>query len=323
MTSRIHSKLCQLLKRQKNVDKEKEVKIAPIEQINVEEEGLNVVELDVGSTQKGGLSLWYNSYRYIFTSKNCKSWRCSDRPCSAKVSVLSIEGDHARGILMGEHDHVGDPVGLEVEKRRKVFNERIRENPTVKTRNLAEELRKGTSEDTELLVRFGTDNAVQQRAARMRKKAIGRVTKRQLEMGTATSFKKKNSECEKDDSSLFDFAQSLYKKWEEMGLVQLWNNGEIEGKSARESFRCLLALTLIPIQHVRRAFCLLMEESPLGLEDYFAYFCSAYIGMTEFENQLGSSAFRPGIEMERASHIGFGLTTSASLAECKYSCLFK
>ncbi|CAK5087265.1 unnamed protein product [Meloidogyne enterolobii] len=177
----------------------------------------------------------FTSYRYIFTS-----WRCSDRPCSAKVSVLSIEGDHARGIIMGEHDHVGDPVGLEVEKRRKVFNERIRANPTVKTRNLAEELRKGTSEDTELLVRFGTDNAVQQRAARLRKKAIGCVTKRQLEMGTPTSFKKKNSECEKDDSRLFDFAQSLYKKWEEMGLVQLWNNGGIEGKSARECFRSAL-----------------------------------------------------------------------------------
>ncbi|CAK5046031.1 unnamed protein product [Meloidogyne enterolobii] len=317
MTSRIHSKLCQLMKRRKIVEKEKEVNIAPIDQRKDEEEGLNVVELDVGCTQKGGLSLWYNSYRYIFTSKNCKSWRCSDRPCSAKVSVLSIEGDHARGIIMGEHDHVGDPVGLEVEKRRKVFNERIRANPTVKTRNLAEELRKGTSEDTELLVRFGTDNAVQQRAARLRKKAIGCVTKRPLKIGTATSLKEKNSECEKDDSSLFDFAQSLYKTWEEMGLVQLWNNGEIEGKSARECFRCLLALTLIPIQHVRRSFCLLMEESPLGLEDYFAYFCSAYIGMTEFENQLGSSAFRPGIEMERASHIGFarfGSFASTSLS---------
>jgi len=59
MTSRIHSKLCQLMERRKIVDKEKEVKIVPIEQ-RKEEEGLNVVELDVGCTQKGGLSLWYN-----------------------------------------------------------------------------------------------------------------------------------------------------------------------------------------------------------------------------------------------------------------------
>lgn len=147
----------------------------------------------------------------------------------------------------------------------------------MKTKNLAEELRKGTAEDTELLVRFGTDNAVQQRAARVRKKAIGRVSKRPLKIGTATSSREKNRECEKDDSSLFDFAQSLYKKWEEMGLVQLCNHGGIEGKSARECFRCLLALTLIPIQHVRRAFCLLIDESPIGLKDFFAYFCCSYI----------------------------------------------
>lgn len=91
MTSRIHSKLCQLMERRKIVDKEKEVKIVPIEQ-RKEEEGLNVVELDVGCTQKGGLSLWYNSYRYIFTSKNCKSWRCSVGHVQQKLVCFQLRG---------------------------------------------------------------------------------------------------------------------------------------------------------------------------------------------------------------------------------------
>ncbi|CAK5089493.1 unnamed protein product [Meloidogyne enterolobii] len=164
MAARIQSKLYQLLKRRKIDEREKEVNIEEVdivptgqredaEEESDEEEQENIVELAVGSTQKGGLSLWYNSYRYVMTSKNCKNWRCPDRRCTAKVKVLSIEGERARGILIGEHDHMGDAIGFEVEKRRKVFTERIQENPTIKTKKLTDELRKGTAEDTELLVR--------------------------------------------------------------------------------------------------------------------------------------------------------------------------
>uniref|UniRef100_A0A1I8B6R7 FLYWCH-type domain-containing protein n=1 Tax=Meloidogyne hapla TaxID=6305 RepID=A0A1I8B6R7_MELHA len=197
MAERIRNKLLQMTKRRRNDEAETEQVATETEQTEddesnneSDEEQENVIELDVGYTQKGRLSLWYKceSYRYTDKSKNCKSWRCSDRQCSAKVKVLAIEGERARGILKGEHDHVGDPVGLEVEKRRKVFNERIQENPTVKTKKLADELRNGKNEDAELIVRSGTDNSIQIRAGRMRKKVIGCVTGKPLEMEIAPSL---------------------------------------------------------------------------------------------------------------------------------------
>ena len=77
---------------------------------------------------------------------------------------------------------------FKVEKRRKVFNERIQENPTVKTKKLADELRNGKNEDAELIVRSGTDNSIQIRAGRMRKKVIGCVTGKPLEMEIAPSL---------------------------------------------------------------------------------------------------------------------------------------
>ncbi|KAL3083652.1 hypothetical protein niasHS_008306 [Heterodera schachtii] len=53
---------------------------------------------------------------------------------------------------------------------------------------------------------------------------------------------------------LFHMSQAVFRKWRETGLAELYANDEEQGEGARNSFslRKLLALALIPEQHLLR-----------------------------------------------------------------------
>lgn len=65
----------------------------------------------------------------------------------------------------------------------------------------------------------------------------------------------------------------------------------------------VLALALIPEQHVRRAFTLIVSHAPDGLAAFFGYFARVYIGLNGYEVALGADAFTPDAERTRRSSV--------------------
>ncbi|KAL3108992.1 hypothetical protein niasHT_012554 [Heterodera trifolii] len=104
---------------------------------------------------------------------------------------------------------------------------------------------------------------------------------------------------------LFHMSQSVFRKWREMGLEELYANDEEQGEGARNSFRKLLALALIPEQHVRRGFTLIVNHAPDGLAAFFGYFARVYVGLTAHEQEAGAVAFAPGADQSRRSSTSF------------------
>lgn len=51
-------------------------------------------------------------------------------------------------------------------------------------------------------------------------------------------------------------------------------------------------MALIPSEHVRRGFGLIINSSPAIISSFLAYFGSTYVGLTEMELQFGSEAFQ-------------------------------
>ncbi|KAL3074822.1 hypothetical protein niasHS_014267 [Heterodera schachtii] len=100
---------------------------------------------------------------------------------------------------------------------------------------------------------------------------------------------------------LFHMSQAVFRKWREMGLEELYANDEEQGEGARNSFRKLLALALIPEQHVRRGFTLIVNHAPDGLAAFFGYFARVYVGLTAHEQEAGAVAFAPGADQSRRS----------------------
>lgn len=69
----------------------------------------------------------------------------------------------------------------------------------------------------------------------------------------------------------------------------------------------VLALALIPVQHVRRAFSLIVSHAPDGLAAFFGYFARVYIGLDGYEVVMGADAFTPDAERSRRSSISSAL----------------
>ncbi|KAL3086292.1 hypothetical protein niasHT_040084 [Heterodera trifolii] len=110
---------------------------------------------------------------------------------------------------------------------------------------------------------------------------------------------------------LFHMSQAVFRKWREMGLAELYANDEEQGEGARNSFRKLLALALIPEQHVRRGFALIVNHAPDGLSAFFGYFARVYVGLTAHEQEAGAVAFVPGTDQSRRSSISTNATEDA------------
>ncbi|KAL3080052.1 hypothetical protein niasHT_034610 [Heterodera trifolii] len=93
---------------------------------------------------------------------------------------------------------------------------------------------------------------------------------------------------------LFHMSQAVFRKWREMGLAELYASDEEQGEGARNSFRKLLAQALIPGQHVRRGFALIVNHTPDGLAAFFGYFARVYVGLIAHEQE--AVAFAPGTD---------------------------
>ncbi|KAL3099261.1 hypothetical protein niasHT_028208 [Heterodera trifolii] len=95
---------------------------------------------------------------------------------------------------------------------------------------------------------------------------------------------------------LFHMSQAVFRKWREMGLAELYASDEEQGEGARNSFRKLLAQALIPGQHVRRGFALIVNHTPDGLAAFFGNFARVYVGLIAHEQEAGAVAFAPGAD---------------------------
>uniref|UniRef100_A0A914HZB6 MULE transposase domain-containing protein n=1 Tax=Globodera rostochiensis TaxID=31243 RepID=A0A914HZB6_GLORO len=100
---------------------------------------------------------------------------------------------------------------------------------------------------------------------------------------------------------MFHYGQSLVRKWKDLGLEELY--GRVD--AARSTLRGILSLPLIPPEHVRRAFYLLVDQSPDGLQSFMAYFCRVYVGMTRLELNGGANAFGPAANQRGEASILF------------------
>ncbi|KAL3120072.1 hypothetical protein niasHT_003324 [Heterodera trifolii] len=107
---------------------------------------------------------------------------------------------------------------------------------------------------------------------------------------------------------LFHMSQAVFRKWREMGLEELYANDEEQGEGARNSFKKLLALALIPEQQVRHGFALIVNHAPDGLAAFFGYFARVYVGLTAHEQEAGAVAFAPSTDPSRRSSISTNAT---------------
>ncbi len=66
----------------------------------------------------------------------------------------------------------------------------------------------------------------------------------------------------------FHLCQSLYKEIQALGLAEAYLNNE----DVRLACRSTMALALLPLEHIQKAFELLKNNSPEEMEDVFHYF---------------------------------------------------
>nr|CAD2194928.1 unnamed protein product [Meloidogyne enterolobii] len=90
--------------------------------------------------------------------------------------------------------------------------------------------------------------------------------------------------------SMFHFGQNLLRKWRLLGMQNLYSD-QITGKISIKIFRNILTLPIIPQQHVRRAFYLIVQNSPNELNSFLEYFAKNYIGLTLAQKQYGIKQF--------------------------------
>ncbi|KAI1716195.1 hypothetical protein DdX_07229 [Ditylenchus destructor] len=94
----------------------------------------------------------------------------------------------------------------------------------------------------------------------------------------------------------FHFAQALFRKAKGMGIFKLFGGDEDEAGQRRlvyKTFRSILSLALIPPEHVRRAFMLIVGNAVPGLQAWLGYFAKNFIGLTQLEKDRGAAAFDP------------------------------
>ncbi|KAL3102468.1 hypothetical protein niasHT_025650 [Heterodera trifolii] len=175
-----------------------------------------------------------------------------------------------------------DEKPLYSEQKRNKIKAATGEKPRLKPSKVLVEIRAGTKDETYVLM--GTDRALEEV---MRK---GRFT-----------------------ATWIVSTPAVFRKWREMGLAELYANDEEQGEGERNSFRKLLALALIPEQHVRRGFALIVNHAPDGLAAFFGYFARVYVGLTAHEQEAGALAFAPGADQSRRSSISTNATGDEQL----------
>ncbi|KAL3110375.1 hypothetical protein niasHT_011813 [Heterodera trifolii] len=136
------------------------------------EEERSIINFELGKTQKGGICLWREGFR--FTQKQKNLWRCAVRSCLARVTIVREDNDSMAGFL-GEtdHNHLPEPQKQQAETRRQKILECVQVEPRTKPRQLLAEVRRSTADET--YVAMGSDNALNCLMRRQKRKILGNV----------------------------------------------------------------------------------------------------------------------------------------------------
>ncbi|KAL3103859.1 hypothetical protein niasHS_000853 [Heterodera schachtii] len=296
-----------------------------------DEENRPLIEFKQGKTERGALCIWHQGFR--FTRIRGRWFRCSNRDCEATAALRKEGGTN--GVLGRKvHNHLPDPACFHAEVKRNGIKTTTMENPRQKPSKLLDVLNRARkiSVDGTFKVApaawtqcFVIGAFVNRRLAlcvhallpgKQRKyyeealNAVKTVIAPNAPAHIISDFEtatiramRETFPAAKLTGCLFHMSQAVFRKWREMGLEELYANDEEQGEGARNSFRKLLALALIPEQHVRRGFTLIVNHAPDGLAAFFGYFARVYVGLTAHEQEAGAVAFAPGADQSRRSSI--------------------
>ncbi|KAI3411724.1 hypothetical protein GPALN_001791 [Globodera pallida] len=267
-----------------------------------------VVRFESGKTQKGGTCLWFEGYRY--TKINGNYWRCTLRGCPANATIVNEDENGMSGTIgLKKHVHLPEPHKQEAEARRQKIKDRVKEEPRLKPTRLLAQVRRSAPD--EAYVAMKSDNALRAMMRRQKKKILGNVDCTDpLAFVIPAVLREKRGE----DILLYD---SRNFRPNERDVVLIFGSEKNErGDAVRNSFRSVLSLPLLPPTVIRRAFTLIVDASPNGLEEFFLYFARTYIGLTQQQREQGAGAFdcnpRRSIDTatERLARLLFSYSTS-------------
>ncbi|KAL3069886.1 hypothetical protein niasHS_015621 [Heterodera schachtii] len=136
------------------------------------EEEQAIVNFELGKTQKGGICLWSEGFR--FTHKQNDLWRCNVRDCLARVTITD-KSDNGMAGYFGQkvHNHLPEPQKQRAEIRRQKILECVKAEPRIKPTRLLAEVRRSTADET--YVAMGSDNALSCMMRRQKRKILGNV----------------------------------------------------------------------------------------------------------------------------------------------------
>ncbi|KAL3092333.1 hypothetical protein niasHT_028570 [Heterodera trifolii] len=283
-----------------------------------------LVEFQCGKTERGAFCIWHQGFR--FTRRRGRWFRCSNRDCDA-TAFVNEEGEGAITGMIGKkgHNHLPNPACFHAEQKRNKIKATTGEKPRLKPSKVLAKIRAGTKDEKENFCGWrltlcvhallpGKQRKYYEEALNAIKAVIAPNTPARIisDFETATiRAMRETFPVAQLTGCLFHMSQAVFRKWREMGLAELYANDEEQGEGARNSFRKLLALALIPEQHVRRGFALIVNHAPDGLSAFFGYFARVYVGLTAHEQEAGAVAFVPGTDQSRRSSISTNATEDA------------
>ncbi|KAL3110489.1 hypothetical protein niasHT_019350 [Heterodera trifolii] len=136
------------------------------------EEEQAIVNFELGKTQKGGICLWSEGFR--FTHKQNDLWRCNVRDCLARVTITDKRDNGMTGYFGQKvHNHLPEPQKQRAEIRRQKILECVKAEPRIKPTRLLAEVRRSTADET--YVAMGSDNALSCMMRRQKRKILGNV----------------------------------------------------------------------------------------------------------------------------------------------------
>ena len=90
-----------------------------------------MAEVRVMQTNRGRVKVVYNDYQYTKHKNNLNgtvTWRCCARPCLARLRTR-LGPDYRNPVVLGQHNHLGDPIMADVLQSRHGMKERVQQLP--------------------------------------------------------------------------------------------------------------------------------------------------------------------------------------------------
>ena len=90
-----------------------------------------MAEVRIMQTSRGGIKMLYHDYQYAKHKNNSNgtaTWRCCARPCPARLRT-QLGPDYRNPVLLGQHNHLGNPMMADVFQTRHEMKERVQQQP--------------------------------------------------------------------------------------------------------------------------------------------------------------------------------------------------